>query len=143
MNCNKVMRVESYMPLWLAKLIRPLCKYFVMVPENELEQIAKALDEERYDIARNLLWLTKFEWGDTAITTPYQVMLDFLTYDPIDDEEFLMSDIEKLKIAIKALQDISIWTQEIQDTVTEQNAGVSMWRGCVATAKTTLDKINQ
>ena len=90
MKYNVVMRVESYMPWWLAKLIKPLCKYFVMAPKNDLDQIAKAIDEERYDVAKNLLWLTEFEWGDTAITTHYKVELDMITFWEENEEEFLV-----------------------------------------------------
>lgn len=37
-----------------------------------------------------------------------------------------------------ALRSIAKWSQEIQDQAEKQNAGIMMWRGCVAEAKQAL-----
>ena len=48
----------------------------------------------------------------------------------------------KLNIAKRALMEISIWSQGLQDEIEKNNAGISMWRGCVAAADQALEKIN-
>lgn len=41
---------------------------------------------------------------------------------------------------VKALREISIWTQESQDRAEKENMGIRLWRGCVAIAEAALAK---
>jgi len=50
---------------------------------------------------------------------------------------------KKIDIAEKALRETSYWSQESQDQYEKHGAGISLWRGCVATSNIALQKMEQ
>lgn len=53
----------------------------------------------------------------------------------------MSNDKDKIRIYEAALQDIGQWSQKIQDEAEKQDAGIMMYRGCVAVANLALKEV--